>query len=83
MPRAYSRMVTLGSALPAFLLPDTVSGKTVSGADYAGKPVLVMFISNHCPYVVHLADALAAFGKDYQAKGLSIVAICSGCPVLI
>jgi peroxiredoxin len=70
-------MVTLGSTLPAFSLPDTVSGKTVSNADYDGRPVLIMFICNHCPYVLHLADALAAFGKEHQAKGLSIVAISS------
>jgi thiol-disulfide isomerase/thioredoxin len=39
--------------------------------------VLVAFICNHCPFVVHVADALAVFGSDYQARGLSIVAISS------
>jgi hypothetical protein len=32
---------------------------------------------NHCPFVVHLRDALAAFGDEYQAKGLAIVGISS------
>jgi thiol-disulfide isomerase/thioredoxin len=49
----------------------------VNSTDYAGKPLLVAFICNHCPFVVHIADALAAFGNDYQARGLSIVAISS------
>jgi hypothetical protein len=36
-----------------------------------------MFICNHCPFVKHLRDALAAFGKEYQAKGLAVVGISS------
>ena len=72
-----SRMIALGTTLPVFALADTVSGKTVKSTDYAGKPLLVAFICNHCPFVVHVADALAAFGNDYQTRGLSIVAISS------
>lgn len=72
-----SMMIALGTTLPAFALADTVGGKTFRSTDYAGKPLLVAFICNHCPFVVHIADALAAFGHDYQAKGLSIVAISS------
>jgi peroxiredoxin len=68
-------MIALGAKLPAFSLPDTTSGKIISSADYAGKPLAVAFICNHCPYVLHIAGAFAAFAKDYQAKGLAIVAI--------
>lgn len=68
-------MIALGTTLPAFSLPDTVSGKPVSSADYAGKPLLVAFICNHCPFVLHLADAFAAFGREYAAKDLATMAI--------
>ncbi|HWA21075.1 MAG TPA: redoxin domain-containing protein, partial [Caulobacterales bacterium] len=71
MAAVQSRMIVLGTALPAFSLPDTTSGKIISSADYAGKPLAVAFICNHCPYVLHIADAFAAFAKDYQAKGLA------------
>ncbi len=72
-----STMLPLGTSAPDFTLPD-VSGKTVSLANVRNAPALVvMFICNHCPYVKHLRSALAAFGKEYQAKGVSIVAISS------
>lgn len=68
-----STMLKLGTSAPDFSLPDT-NGKTVSLADFAGKPLLVMFICNHCPFVKHIRSELAALGKDYSAK-LGIVAI--------
>ncbi|MDZ7754257.1 MAG: thioredoxin family protein [Gammaproteobacteria bacterium] len=75
MARTYSTMLELGTPAPDFKLPDT-RGDTVSLADFADRPaLLVMFICNHCPYVKHLRDGLAAFGREYQEKGLGIVAI--------
>jgi peroxiredoxin len=69
-------MIALGSVAPDFNLPDTVSGKSLGLADFAAAPaLLVLFICNHCPYVKHIAPALAALGQEYQAKGLAIVAI--------
>ena len=53
-----STMLPLGSPVPAFALPDVVSGRTVRHEDFAGRPLLVMFICNHCPYVVHIRKAL-------------------------
>jgi peroxiredoxin len=51
-------------------------GKRHRLADLRGpKGTLVMFICNHCPYVKHIRDGLAAFGRDYAARGLAIVAI--------
>src|SRR5262249_41672931 len=62
---------------PAFSLPN-VDGKTVSLDSISGKRgLLVMFICNHCPFVKHLRTGLAEFGRDYQAKGLGVVAISS------
>lgn len=72
-----STMVKLGSPSPDFSLADTLTGETVSRADFVGKPLLVMFICNHCPFVVHVLDELVRLGGEYGAKGMGVVAICS------
>jgi len=69
-----STMMKLGSDLPAFELPD-VDTKLVGSAQFAGQPLLVMFICNHCPYVIHVAEELARIGRDYAEKEIGIVAI--------
>ena len=54
-----STMMPLGKKAPEFSLPDTVSGQTISFADVAGeKGTVVMFICNHCPYVLHIIDEI-------------------------
>ncbi|MCA8910482.1 MAG: thioredoxin family protein [Planctomycetes bacterium] len=68
-----STMLPLGTPAPAFSLPD-ISGDTVSSETYKGFPLLVMFICNHCPFVIHVAAELAQLGKDYRDQ-LAIVAI--------
>jgi peroxiredoxin len=76
-----STMLALGTEAPDFSLPDTVSGRTISLADFADAPaLLVMFICNHCPYVKHVRDELARFGRDHLDTGLAIVAINSNDP---
>ena len=75
MARTLSTMLELGTPAPDFNLPDTVSGKSISLADYKDKPLLVAFICNHCPYVVLIREALAEFAHEYADKGLAIVAI--------
>jgi len=73
-----STMLSLGTLLPTFELPDVVSGNKVSSVELSGKPgTLVMFICRHCPFVVHVQDELARLGKDYAEKDLGIVAISS------
>lgn len=77
MARTPSTMLELGTRAPDFSLPDT-DGKEVSVESLAGAPgLLVAFICNHCPYVIHLREALAVLGKDAQARGLAVVAISS------
>ncbi len=71
-----STMMPLGTTAPDFSLTDTVSGDTVTRDDFAGRPMLVMFICNHCPYVKHVAAELAQLGRDY-ADRVGIVAISS------
>ena len=74
MAKTPSTMLALGTPAPAFSLPDG-SGHVTALADFVGKPLLVMFICNHCPFVIHIRRDLAAFGKAYQPRGLGIVAI--------
>lgn len=70
-----STMLPLGSAAPDFSLPDP-QGETVSLDDFNGAEALVVaFICNHCPYVKHIKPAFAAFARDYQPRGIAVVAI--------
>jgi peroxiredoxin len=72
-----STMMPLGTEAPPFSLPDT-DGGTVSLDDFRDAPaLLVLFICNHCPYVKHLREALADFAREYQERGLAVVAISS------
>jgi peroxiredoxin len=78
MVKTASTMLPLGSSAPDFSLTNVVDGSTVSLSDFAGKDgLLVMFICNHCPFVIHLREDLATFAKEYQQKGLGVVAISS------
>ena len=68
-------MLDLGTAAPDFDLPDVVSGESITLEKFAGQPgLLMMFICQHCPYVKHVQDELAALGRDY-GDSLGIVAI--------
>lgn len=69
-----STMMKLGTPAPDFSLPN-IDGTTVAKQDFAGKPMLVMFICNHCPYVKHIATELARIGNDYRAEGIGLVGI--------
>ena len=70
-----STMLPLGTPAPEFSLKDTVSGDTVSLADCGGKALVVMFICNHCPFVIHIQDGLVSFGNDYRNADVSVVGI--------
>jgi len=75
MAATSSQMLSLGTPAPAFSLPDT-SGAMHSLDDAPGSQAyLVMFICNHCPFVIHVADELARIGKDCQAKTVAVFAI--------
>ncbi len=70
-----STMLPLGTTAPDFQLPDT-NGKIVSPADFKDKAALLLiFMCNHCPYVVHIRDGLAKCARDYAPRGVGIVGI--------
>lgn len=77
MVKTASTMLQLGTKAPEFSLPN-VDGSVVSLADFSGKKgLLVVFMCNHCPFVIHLREALAALCNEYQDKGLGVVGISS------
>jgi peroxiredoxin len=78
MARTASTMLPLGTPAPDFALPDTVSDRVISLADFSDRhALLVMFICEHCPFVKHIQNQLAQLGRDYQDRPLGIVAISS------
>ena len=75
MANTASNMLELGSKASDFCLPDT-EGKLVKLSDFATtKGLVVAFICNHCPYVIHIAGQFAVLAKEYQLKGIGFVAI--------
>lgn len=72
-----STMLELGTRAPDFALVDT-DGRTVALDDFADAPaLLVLFLSNHCPFVKHLRGALADLARDYAPRGVAIAGIMS------
>jgi peroxiredoxin len=72
-----SEMLPLGTPMPEFRLPDTVSGRTVSSAECVGRVAVVSFICNHCPFVKHIRGGLAAFGRWCEERDVPLIAISS------
>lgn len=77
MALTYTPQAELGTQCPDFQLP-AVDGRTYRRADFQnGKPFVVMFICNHCPYVKAIEDRLIQLGSDLKAQGVNVIAICS------
>jgi len=68
--------IPLGFNAPDFRLPDMISGKEKTLEQLKSeKATVVVFICNHCPYVLHIIDELVRVGKEYLPKGVSFVMI--------
>lgn len=73
-----SNMLPLGTKAPSFILVDTKDGKTKSLQQLKGKNgTIVMFICNHCPFVIHVNDELVKLANDYMSNGINCIAISS------
>ena len=71
-----SNMLALGTEAPDFSLPDVVSGENMSLSELRSDiAIVMMFICNHCPYVIHVRDELVNVAGDYQPRGVKFVAI--------
>jgi peroxiredoxin len=75
MVRTPSTMLPLGTEAPDFRLMN-VDGREVSRDDFADAPaLLVIFMCNHCPFVIHVADELARLTREYIGRGVAVVGI--------
>lgn len=73
-----SNMLPLGTKAPDFYLKDTNSNYFYSYDDLKGsKGTLIIFMCNHCPFVLHVLDEIIMINNDYRVQGLSVVAISS------
>ncbi len=76
MAETPSNMLPLGTKAPDFTLPDTLSDKNVSLSDLSSEiGLVIMFICNHCPFVIHVQDEISKIAKEYGAKGIVFAAI--------
>lgn len=73
-----SNMIELGTKAPDFKLVDSITNQLCSYADVRGdRGTVVMFICNHCPFVVHVIDEVVRIANDYRVLGFGFVAISS------
>ncbi|QEG39138.1 thioredoxin family protein [Roseimaritima ulvae] len=78
MVRTASTMMALGTQAPAFSLPQAgVEGNVSLDQFQDAKGLLVVFMCNHCPYVIHVAPELKRIADDYQSQGIAVVGISS------
>ncbi|TJY32927.1 thioredoxin family protein [Pontimicrobium aquaticum] len=78
MSRTPSNMLPLDTKAPDFNLLDTISGTYKSFDELKGKKgTVIMFICNHCPFVIHVNEALVAISKHYMDLDINFIAISS------
>ena len=70
-----STMLDLGTTAPDFTLADPGGKSFHLGSQQIDKGLLVIFMCNHCPYVIHIREKLVERIKEYQAQGITVVAI--------
>jgi len=78
MARTESNMLALGTVAPEFSLLDTVSQKTMNLHALRGTyGTVIMFICNHCPFVIHVNPEITRLAIEYQKRGIAFIAISS------
>lgn len=76
MAKTESKMVELGTKAPFFSLPCPIDGKTYTYNDIRGKEAtVVLFMCNHCPFVIHISEGLSRFAREWMGKGVGFVGI--------
>ena len=76
-PLESTQKLAIGSPCPTFTLSDVVSGRACAAANFAGKPLVVAFICNHCPFVKHIRAELARLSQEAAARGYGCLFISS------
>ena len=73
-----SNMLPLGTKAPHFKLVDTKDDSQKSLEELKGEVgTLVMFICNHCPFVIHVNEELVKIADNYKSDGINLIGISS------
>ena len=73
-----SNMLPLGTKAPDFTLTDSVTNNSMTLSELRGeKGTVIMFICNHCPFVIHVNEEMVRVANDYRVTGFGFVAISS------
>lgn len=73
-----SNMLPLGTKVPNFELPASNFNRNITFQEIKGqKGTLVIFMCNHCPFVIHVIEEIVMIANDYRVQGIGIVAISS------
>lgn len=73
-----SYMLPLGTKAPDFKLLNPVGKKEQTLENLRGENgTLIVFMCNHCPYVIHLLDAIVEYSKEIKADGIATIGISS------
>ena len=77
MAQTPSNMLELGTKAPYFELPNPTKNNAIESLeDLKGeKGTLVIFMCNHCPFVLHVIDKLTELHEDYSKEGIQFIAI--------
>src|SRR5690606_32574862 len=79
MALSSSFQLPLGTEAPAFELADVTTGDLHASSDATGRPLLVLFLCTHCPYVKLVEEELARIGREYGDR-VAIYGIASNDP---
>ena len=82
MSNTFSKMLPLGTVAPPFWLKDTNSNNHYNFREIKGdKGTLILFMCNHCPFVLHVLEEVIKIANDYRVQGIGIAAISSNDPL--
>ena len=69
-------MMPLGTKAPEFELINPITSELNSLNGYKGeKGTVIMFICNHCPFVIYVNDELISIANEYKKSGINFIAI--------
>ena len=68
-------MLDLGTEAPSFTLADPEGNSFDLSKQQIDRGLLVIFMCNHCPYVIHIREQLVQRIREYQGQGITVVAI--------
>jgi peroxiredoxin len=74
----YNKVLSIGDPAPNFSgIPAVYNGEdtSISLSDIKEDVVVIVFLGNHCPYVVANEDRLIDFVNDYKDKGVKVVGL--------